>query len=53
MKSFIEWLIIKEGGKGSGPPVSSTGFMGGGQAKAGAGMFKPAKPHLRIKNKIR
>lgn len=45
---FSDWLLIREGGKGSGPPVSSTGFLGGGQAKSGVGMIKPAKPHMKL-----
>lgn len=48
--TFREWLI-KEGGKGSGPKISATGFSAGGQASAGVGMFKPAKPHLRLTKK--
>lgn len=47
---FKDWLLIIEGGKGSGnKKISATGFGAGGQAGAGIGMFKPAKPHLRIK----
>lgn len=46
---FKDWLIILEGGKGSGNrKMTATGFNAGGQAQAGAGMFKPAKPHLKI-----
>jgi hypothetical protein len=45
---FSEWLLQVEGGKGSGPPISITGFGGGGQAKSGVGMFKPAKPHTKL-----
>lgn len=44
---FSKWLAIREGGKGSGPPLSSTGFLGGGQAKSGVGMIKPARPHMK------
>lgn len=51
--SFKEWLTILEGGKGSGnKKMSSTGFNAGGQAQSGAGMFKPAKPHLKINMKV-
>lgn len=50
---FKEWMLIKEGGKGSGnKKISATGFGAGGQAGAGVGMFKPAKPHLRLKHKF-
>jgi hypothetical protein len=45
---FSEWILIREGGKGSGPPISPTGFLGGGQAKAAVGMIKPAKPHTKL-----
>jgi hypothetical protein len=54
--SFKEWLTILEGGKGSGNKkmrkMSSTGFNAGGQAQSGAGMFKPAKPHMKINMKV-
>lgn len=45
--NFKEWLF-KEGGKGSGPKLSVTGLRAGGQAQAGIGMYKPAKPHFRL-----
>lgn len=52
--SFKEWLIILEGGKGSGNrKKSSTGFNAGGQAQSGNGMFRPAKPHFIINMKVK
>jgi hypothetical protein len=51
---FKEWLTILEGGKGSGnKKISSTGFNAGGQAQSGNGMFRPAKPHLKINMKVK
>ena len=45
--SFKEWILIKEGGKGSGTKFSLTGLGSGGQLQAGIVLIKPAKPHLR------
>ena len=45
--NFKEWML-KEGGKGSGTKFSVTGLRAGGQAQSGMGMFKPAKPHLKL-----
>lgn len=42
--SFKEWLQLQEGGQGSGTQFSATGLGAGGQAQAGMGMTKPAKP---------
>jgi hypothetical protein len=51
---FKEWMIIFEGGKGSGnKKITATGFNAGGQSQAGIGMFKPAKPHLKINMKVK
>lgn len=50
--NFKDWLLIKEGGKGSGTKFSVTGLRAGGQAQAGMGMYKPAKPHIKIRKII-
>lgn len=42
--TFKDWLAIYEGGQGSGTQFSVTGLGAGGQAQAGIGMTKPAKP---------
>jgi hypothetical protein len=52
MISFKEWILIKEGGKGSGTKLSATGLRAGGQAQAGIGMYKPAKPKIAIHKPI-
>jgi hypothetical protein len=52
MISFKEWVLIKEGGKGSGTKKSATGLMAGGQAQAAIGMYKPAKPQLKLVKRI-
>ena len=41
--NFRHWL---EGGQGSGTKMSATGYGAGGQAQAGIGMTKPAKPQV-------
>jgi len=46
--NFKKWFL-KEGGKGSGTKFSVTGLRAGGQAQAAIGMYKPARPHIRIR----
>jgi hypothetical protein len=53
---FKDWLLFREGGKGSGTKFSGTGLNAGGASQHGA-VYRPtlaiARPYGSIKNKIR
>lgn len=53
---FKDWVLIREGGKGSGTKFSGTGLNAGGASQHGM-IYRPTieivRPHSKIKTKIK